>query len=140
MKSIRVESLPDEHSMLFEQYESSDSPELIKKKLNALTEYLKADPQYEAWLISYAGRLACKPEAKQRASAVRQYLLRKGIAPARIRIVNGGFREEWLVELWLNIRGMSGPAPRPTLKPNEVRFIRRDGKRDPKCPRSYKIG
>jgi hypothetical protein len=115
----------DQPYRLFERYETSDSQQVAIQKLDALANQLILNPDYDAWLISYAGRTACRSEAKQRASAMRRYLLRKGVLGKQVRIIDGGFRDDWSVDMWLKNRLTKlNPTAEPTVKKQQVRFVR----------------
>jgi hypothetical protein len=55
-------------------------------------------------------------EAEDRVARLKPYLVEtRGIDPQRIVIVNGGYRENWMAELWIVPRGTNPPQPTPTL-------------------------
>ena len=115
----------DQPYRLFERYEQSDSQQFALQKLNALANYLVVNPDDEAWLISYAGRISCRLEAKRRASAMKQYLLLKRVRPSQIKIKDGGFRDDWSVDMWLKSRwGKLNPPSEPTVKVTQVRVVK----------------
>ena len=76
------------------------------------------------FIIVYAGRKATYGEAQIRAHRARDYLINvRGIAPERVKAVDGGFREELSVLLYVVPDGWSPPAPDPTVDPSEVEII-----------------
>ena len=76
------------------------SPE--KPRLDAFAEQLRAEDGAVAYLVSYAGRVSCAHEALTRATRVRNYLVSRGrIDPARIKIIDAGHHDDWVVELWI---------------------------------------
>jgi hypothetical protein len=120
----------DQNYSIFERLESSDTRLQMTSKLDALAEQLRADPQYDAHLLSYAGKISCAREATNRVKGLKQYLVAKGASPDRIIVVDGGFRNRWRVDLWLNLRGTAGPKPSPTMSVRNVHIVR--GRRN--CP------
>jgi hypothetical protein len=89
---IRTAASPvSQNYRLFEIYEKSDDIRSIRDKLDALAEQLRGSPEYDTWLLSYAGRRACVAEAKLRADAVKSNLIRKGIRNARVRVIDAVF-------------------------------------------------
>lgn len=66
-------------------------PETAGASLGAATERLSANPRSTVVIATYATREGMGL-ARERARAVRQALMERGIAPNRIRIVNGGMR------------------------------------------------
>jgi hypothetical protein len=72
-----------------------------KEKLDAFGHQLRADDAV-AYLVSYAGRVSCRREALARARLVRKYLVSNGgVDPSRIKVIDRGFHDDWVVELWL---------------------------------------
>jgi hypothetical protein len=126
----------DEPYRLFEIYKESDSRPVAKEKLDALAAQIRADYLSEVWLLSYGGKRSCPEEGQKRGEAVRKYLLHKGVPTFQIRVVDGGFREEWSVELWQVVKGQHGPKPEPTLKIEEIAITNNN---PPKCPKTYTI-
>lgn len=115
---------PYDNYSLYLVYQEADEVKVVRNKLDALAMQLQADPQYDAWILSYAGQRACSAEARHRAKTAKRYLVSKGISPRRIKTVDAGFHEEWGVELWMVIRNTPGPIPRPSIKPKDVKIIK----------------
>lgn len=133
--STEVSSISEDYR-LFEIYKESDGIAVGREKLDALAMQLHVELNSDAWLMSYAGKRACVGEAKKRADAIKDYLVRKGLKAQRVKVVDAGFLEEWAVELWVVIRARTGPLPRPTVKPEEVQIINRHRKGSPRCPKA----
>ena len=54
---------------------------------------------------------------------IKDYMLnRRGVSTDRIVMMNGGYREESTVELWLAPRGESAPTAAPTVSAKDVKF------------------
>ena len=83
-------------------------------------------PKYTAYIIVYGGQYGtARHEMRQRRARIRRYLVKnRNIEPARVRVVNGGFREKVTVELWLVACGEKLPEPTPTVSPNDVKYKR----------------
>jgi hypothetical protein len=92
---------PDVIWRKFEELTKSESQK-DKPKLDAFAEQLRAEDGAVAYLVSYAGRVSCRREALARASRVRNYLVSNGrIDSARIQIIDAGYHDDWVVELWI---------------------------------------
>lgn len=97
---------------------------------------LQHEPQAKGVIIFYGGKtfrgkLPRRGEAEARAARSKPYLVqRRGIPTQQAIVINGGYAEEWLAELWLVPQGASMPAPRPTIPAGEIRF--RKGKPNPR--------
>lgn len=107
--------------VLFDEYGEASGRE-DRQHLDRLAAYLKdAGPDATAYIISYAGRSACHYEAEWRADRVRKYLVERGKVPNdHIITVDGGVRENWNVDLFIQAQGTCGPLPSPTLQRNEA--------------------
>lgn len=113
----------DRVSSLFESYDRQMSEEQVRERLDSLALYLKSASSFRAYIVSYAGRKACRGEALTRARFVRDYLSKiRGIRSQRVRLIDGGFQEEWTVQLWTGAEGALRPTPIPTVKRSEVQI------------------
>lgn len=73
------------------------------------------------YLVAYAGRSACISESQWRLARAKKYLTEeKGIPKERIVAVDGGFRETFVVELFVLPKNACGPFPTPTVPASEV--------------------
>lgn len=107
--------------ILFDEYGEASGRE-DRQHLDRLAAYLKdAGPDATAYIISYAGRSACHYEADWRADRVRKYLVETAkVLNNHIITVDGGVRENWNVDLFVQAQGTCGPLPSPTLHRNEA--------------------
>ncbi|HEX6718879.1 MAG TPA: hypothetical protein VF088_17360 [Pyrinomonadaceae bacterium] len=105
----------------FEEYYPDTSPEKIREVLDAFAQHLKANRSLRALLISYGGKQSCRNEALLRARLATRYLLKMhGISSSRSTILNGGYREDWVVELWVGSSGATAPSPTRTINKKQV--------------------
>jgi hypothetical protein len=87
-----------------------------KQRLKNFDQQLRAESTATAYIVAHAGRLSCEGEAQARAERVKQYLIRTGhIEASRIRIIDAGYKEQWLIELYI------GPLNAPPLTANIIR-------------------
>jgi hypothetical protein len=101
-----------------------------------LSSKMREDESSLGYIIYYGGRVNIQPygsphtrrlprrgEAFARAAAIKsRYVNGLGIDGNRIILLNGGYRENWTVELWLVPKGGRPPLPAPSLKESEIRF------------------
>ncbi|HEV2885018.1 MAG TPA: hypothetical protein VGW36_09180 [Pyrinomonadaceae bacterium] len=93
-----------------------------KARLDNLAVDLQADPSTTTYVIAYGGRTSRIGQADLLGSRARDYLVaQRGIDQSRITVINGGFREEDCVELWIVPSGATPPSPTPTVQAGEVR-------------------
>jgi hypothetical protein len=93
-----------------------------KARLDNLAVELQNDPSAVTYIIAYGGRTSRIGQADRLLTRAQDYLInRRAISPSRIVILNGGFREEDSVELWLVPSGARPPQPSPTVQAGDVR-------------------
>jgi hypothetical protein len=92
-----------------------------KARLDNLAVELQNDPSTRAYIIAYGGRMSPLGQSQKLMSRAREYLVsHRGIDASRLTLVNGGFREEDSVELWLVPSGAAAPQPTPTVQMGDV--------------------
>jgi hypothetical protein len=143
--TVEVEGLPDDcparasctASMLigcvmpFDRYGPIDSEDEMAR-LDNFAIQLMEEPVTEGCIIAYGGRVAREGEALARAERAKKYLSEtRGVARDRITVVDGGFREDVTVELWIVPAGASQPLPSPTVRREEVQFIKEPARTKP---------
>jgi len=93
-----------------------------KARLDNLAIELQNDPTLQAHLVVYGGRTGPRGQAARRALQMKNYLVdSRGIDPARVITIEGGFRDELSGELWLSPLGTPAPPARPTIDGGYVR-------------------
>ena len=97
-----------------------------KARLDNLAVELQHDPTTRAYIIAYGGRMSPLGQVEVLMSRARDYLVsQRGIDASRLVIVNGGFREEDSVELWMVPSGAKPPQATPTVKVSDLLPARR---------------
>ncbi len=93
-----------------------------KARLDNLAVELQNDPTATTYVITYGGRTSRIGQADLLGDRARVYLVAKrGIDQSRITVMNGGFREEDCVELWIIPSGATPPQATPTVQAGDVR-------------------
>jgi hypothetical protein len=83
---------------------------------------LQNNPDSQAYIITYGGRTSRAGQAERLGDRARSYLTQmRGIDPARLVIVNGGYRDADTYELWIVPQGAQTPQASPTVSPSEAR-------------------
>lgn len=84
---------------------------------------LQNEPTALGVLIVYGGQRRRPLEAKAWSSCLKDYLLkRRGLDSGRVRFLQGGYRDQLAVELWMVPAGQQTPAATPTIKSSQVKF------------------
>ncbi|HEX8492775.1 MAG TPA: hypothetical protein VF658_08045 [Pyrinomonadaceae bacterium] len=97
---------------------------------------LQNDPQSQGYIIVYAGRVARANEAQSRLDRAKDYLVNiRGIDPGRLITIDGGYKDDVTVELWVVPPDGTPPAVTPTVNPSDVQIITR-----PRSRRSSRRG
>lgn len=93
-----------------------------KARLDNLGIELQNDPTTTSYIIAYAGRTSRAGQAEKLLARAKDYLVSKrNIDPARLVILNGGYREEDCVELWVVPQGATPPQATPTVPAGDAR-------------------
>jgi hypothetical protein len=92
------------------------SSEAEQWRLEDFMRVLSSEPDSKAYIIAYAGREDPPGKPRRYAARARNYLVEyRGIDPQRIDIVDGGRREEFIVELWIVPRNGKPPESTPAI-------------------------
>ncbi len=93
-----------------------------KARLDNLGIELQNDPATTSYIIAYAGRTSHAGQAERLLARAKDYLVgKRGVDPARLVVLNGGYREEDCVELWIVPQGATPPQATPTVQAGEAR-------------------
>jgi hypothetical protein len=93
-----------------------------KARLDNLAVELQNDPSTRAYIIAYGGRTSPLGQVERLITRARDYIVQqRAIDASRIVVVNGGFREQDTVELWIVPSGAAPPRATPTVQAGEVR-------------------
>ena len=96
-----------------------------KARLDNLAVELQNDPSTTGYIIAYAGRGSRAGEANRLGARALEYLAaQRGLDKSRIVVMNGGYREQDCVELWIVPRGAAPPQPRPTVQAGDIKPVR----------------
>ena len=92
-----------------------------KARLDNLAVELQNDPSTRGYILAYGGRISPVGQVNKLMSRALDYLVtQRGIDASRLVVVNGGFREQDSVELWVVPSGAAAPLPTPTVQAGEV--------------------
>ena len=92
-------------------------------RLDNLAVQLQTDPQTVGHIIVYGGRSGRRGEARARASRIKTYLVKnRGVEASRILTIDGGYRENLTVEIWMLARSLGVPRASPTVELKDVKF------------------
>jgi hypothetical protein len=104
----------DEFSKLKAEEEDS---RLLNLKLNIDQEASMA----KGYIIAYGAPNSRQGVAQKAADKAKNYLVKKyGVDPTLIVAVDGGYREQETLELWLVPDGAEPPKPTPSIKPSPM--------------------
>jgi hypothetical protein len=96
-----------------------------KARLDNFAIELQNNPGANGLIIAYGGRKARANEAQSRADRAKDYLVNtRGIDAGRVSTVDGGYKEDLTVELWIVPTGAQPPTPTPTVDASEVQIIK----------------
>jgi hypothetical protein len=123
---LEVNRAPDETFRLFETYETGIDAKEIRQRLHWLAIFLKQDPDFNGFIVSYAGQPACSGEAIKRAKIARQFLItNEGVKSRQLKIVDAGYRSNWVVELWYGpVRAKGKPSSSSAIDRSIVKITK----------------
>ncbi|MBA3439060.1 MAG: hypothetical protein H0T92_04240 [Pyrinomonadaceae bacterium] len=105
-----------------------------KARLDNFAIQLQNDPTAQGYIIAYGGRRGTRTGAAQaRADRAKDYLVNtRGVDAGRIQTLDGGFREEFTVELYTVQQGATPPAASNTIDASEVQTAPEPRRRRPR--------
>lgn len=115
---------PEKRTIVGHEFDTccSCSSDDLKARLDNLAVELQNDPTTSTYVFAYGGRTSQAGQADRLLLRARDYVVtQRAIDASRIILVNGGYREEDCVELWIVPRGATPPKPSPTVQPGDVR-------------------
>jgi len=122
--STLVRRPPEDHVYPSRQFDvcCSCSFDDQKARLDNLGVELQNQPSSTTYIIAYGGRSSRVGQADMLGARARDYLVtNRLIDGSRVTVINGGYREEDCVELWIVPTGATPPQATPTLQPGDVR-------------------
>lgn len=104
--------------------QSSDSGwEADMGALDQLSIALQSEPAATGYVILYGATRGYRNDITKRMTCMKNYLIRqRAIPPARLKVVNGGYREQVMFELWVAPDGAAAPPLAPTIKAKNIRL------------------
>ena len=97
-----------------------------KARLDNLAVELQNDPTTRAYIIAYGGRMSPVGQVEKLMTRAQEYIVtQRGISASRLTVVNGGYREDDSVELWIVPSGASAPQATPTVQAGEIKRRKR---------------
>ena len=100
-------------------------------QLDRFSEIFKKSPNQAIYIIVYAGQSSYVGEAQWVANRAKKYLFDEHRVPSnQIIAIDGGYRPERKIELYLVQENSCKPVPSPTVDPRDVRIIKSRNLRD----------
>ena len=82
------------------------------------------EPNRTGYIIAYAGKRARPGEAKARSERAKKYLVEtRGFDLNRLKAIDGGYRVEAEVQLYIVPEGNCAPTATPTVDPRDVKVV-----------------
>jgi hypothetical protein len=104
--------------------------EALQANLDNLTVFLQKESSLQDYIIVYGGRIGRRGYAGLRAERAKYYLTEvRGMPLGRFAILEGGYREKPMFEVWLVPRNGPKPIPTPSVNPHFVEFAGNPRKR-----------
>ena len=102
---------------------SGRSFEQDKPRIDRFANEMKENNTAEAYIIAYGGLVSYKNEARTRLNCTRNYLITvHGISRSRLKLFDGGYRNEVTVQMFLVNPDDPKPTPYATVNREAVRI------------------
>jgi hypothetical protein len=89
--------------------------------LDAFYEALRQQPDLRGYLIGYKQASIAPGVLLRRLYGDQRYLIEmRGVAPNRVVVIEGGYKQKSTIELWLVPNGAPPPAPTPAALPIQI--------------------
>jgi hypothetical protein len=122
--TVTRKELPPPECRKFDEFPSIAFDD-TKARLDNLAIELQNAPDATAYIFVYAGRRSRTGQADALGKRAADYLINsRGIDSRRVNILNGGYREDDYIEIWICPPGATGPQPSPTVQPGDVQPTR----------------
>ena len=96
-----------------------------KPRIDLFAEDMKGRSSAEGYIIAYGGLESYKNEARTRLRCIQNYLMTAhGIPRSRLKLIDGGYRPEVSVNLFLVNRGDPKPTPFAIVNREAVRMTK----------------
>lgn len=136
--NVTRKELPPPECRKFDEFPSLAYDD-TKARLDNLAIELQNNQDVTAYIFVYAGRTSRVGQADALGRRVMDYLVNeRGVDSRRINMINGGYREEDFIEIWVCPPGATAPQASPTVQPGDVQPGReRTRPRRPRRGRGY---
>src|SRR5262252_3681841 len=119
--NVIAKTPPPVECRIFDQFPSLAFDD-DKARFDNLAIELQNSPAATAHIIIYAGRTSRRGQAERLGQRTMDYLTsQRGVDGNRIVIVDGGYRDQDFIEIWICPPGAKPPQPTPTVQPGDVR-------------------
>ena len=109
----------------FDIYDSTRDAIETRIILDNLAKQLNTQATLRGYLVAYAGKEACRNEAKFRLREAKRYLKEKHkIDSTQVTLVDGGTKPDWVVQIWIGFRQNTPSEKESTLNKNQVRIMK----------------
>ncbi|MDQ3685502.1 MAG: hypothetical protein M3430_07850 [Acidobacteriota bacterium] len=83
---------------------------------------LQKEPNARAYIIGYKGKRALSKPFRSYLDQVENWLnFAEGVPREKIVVIDGGYRDQPIIELWIVPEGAAAPEPSPTFSPKKRR-------------------
>jgi hypothetical protein len=127
-QSVAVVKAPEKVVLVSREFDECENCTFDdqKARLDNLAVELQNDQSTRAYIIAYGGRQSPLAKVEVLMKRARDYIVdERGIDASRLVMVNGGFRENDSVELWIVPAGAAPPRATPTVQAGEVKPSRK---------------
>lgn len=124
--SLRCKNFPSIPDLGHREFKPFDAYSKISSadeqaRLDNFSIWLRDQPQMKGYILVYASKDIPTRRALIRARRAKDYLVRRrGMNTNKIAIIDGGYREQFGIELYILPRDVGPPTPYPTVVPGGI--------------------
>ncbi|HEY3102422.1 MAG TPA: PEGA domain-containing protein [Pyrinomonadaceae bacterium] len=122
--NVTRKEMPPPECRMFDQFPSIAFDD-TKARLDNLAIELQNAPDATAYIFVYAGRTSRAGQADALGRRAQEYLVNdRGVDARRINVINGGYRDQDFIEIWICPPGAKAPQASPTVQPGDIQPTR----------------
>jgi hypothetical protein len=106
----------------FDEIRTLASGDLAARLDNVAINFQRQSPAIVLYLIAYAGPRSCLDQANRLNVRAKNYLVAKrGVASRRVILINGGYLDRPMLEVWMLPADVTKPDPMPNIDRSRLR-------------------
>lgn len=98
---VSATSVSGQHPRKFDEVRTLEWTDLMARLDNVAINFQQEPSNILLYLIAYAGQQACIGQADDLNLRAKKYLVRRGVASTRVILIDGGYLEKPMLDVWM---------------------------------------